>query len=68
MAVYTVTLRADEAKYPILLSNGNLVDSGKLDNGGERVELRAGQFQAAVPAFVAFTVVDTIWSGKSSAR
>ena len=33
MAVYTVTLRADEAKYPILLSNGNLVDSGKLDNG-----------------------------------
>ena len=33
MAVYTVTLRADKAKYPVLLSNGNLVDQGKLDNG-----------------------------------
>ena len=28
MAVYTVTLRADKARYPVLLSNGNLVDSG----------------------------------------
>ncbi|RYX89629.1 MAG: aminopeptidase N [Comamonadaceae bacterium] len=33
MAMYTVTLRADRAKYPVLLSNGNLVDSGKLDDG-----------------------------------
>jgi aminopeptidase N len=33
MAVYTVTLRADKAKYPVLLSNGNLVDSGTLDDG-----------------------------------
>ncbi|RZJ06867.1 MAG: aminopeptidase N, partial [Rubrivivax sp.] len=33
MAVYTVTLRADATKYPVLLSNGNLVDSGSLDNG-----------------------------------
>jgi aminopeptidase N len=29
MARYTVTVRADPAKYPVLLSNGNLVDSGK---------------------------------------
>jgi aminopeptidase N len=37
MASYTVTLRADKAKYPVLLSNGNLVDSGDLtgaDNAG----------------------------------
>nr|WP_315465704.1 aminopeptidase N [uncultured Rhodoferax sp.] len=33
MAMYTVTLRADKAKYPVLLSNGNLVDSGDLEDG-----------------------------------
>jgi aminopeptidase N len=33
MAMYSVTLRADRAKYPVLLSNGNLVDSGKLEDG-----------------------------------
>jgi aminopeptidase N len=33
MASFTVTLRADKAKYPVLLSNGNLTDSGTLDDG-----------------------------------
>ncbi len=33
MAVFTVTLRADKAKFPVLLSNGNLVEQGALDNG-----------------------------------
>ncbi|WP_397536210.1 aminopeptidase N, partial [Roseateles sp.] len=33
MAVYTVTLRADQTKYPVLLSNGNLLETGTLDNG-----------------------------------
>ena len=33
MAVYTVTLRADRAKYPVLLSNGNLVAQGALEGG-----------------------------------
>ncbi len=33
MASYTVTLRADKALYPVLLSNGNLVDSGDLEDG-----------------------------------
>ncbi|TFZ07484.1 aminopeptidase N [Ramlibacter henchirensis] len=33
MASYTVTLRADKQKYPVLLSNGNLVDHGDLDEG-----------------------------------
>ncbi|AVS86654.1 aminopeptidase N [Paracidovorax avenae] len=33
MASYTVTLRADKAEYPVLLSNGNLVNQGGLDDG-----------------------------------
>ena len=33
MASYTVTLRADKAKYPVLLSNGNLVEQGLLEDG-----------------------------------
>jgi aminopeptidase N len=33
MASYTVTLRADKAAYPVLLSNGNLIDSGDLPAG-----------------------------------
>ena len=34
MASFTVTLRADKASYPVLLSNGNLVDSGPLEGTG----------------------------------
>lgn len=33
MASYTVTLRADKARYPVLLSNGNLVEEGALPDG-----------------------------------
>jgi aminopeptidase N len=33
MASYTVTLRADKQKYPVLLSNGNLVEEGRLEDG-----------------------------------
>lgn len=33
MASYTVTLRADKAQYPVLLSNGNLVSQGPLEPG-----------------------------------
>lgn len=33
MSVYTTTLIADPARYPVLLSNGNLTDSGLLDDG-----------------------------------
>ncbi len=33
MAVYTVTLRASKAAYPVLLSNGNLVEQGDLEGG-----------------------------------
>ena len=34
MAVYTVTLRAERARYPVLLANGNLVGHGDLDDEG----------------------------------
>ena len=33
MASYSVTLRADKDKYPVLLSNGNLVAQGSLEDG-----------------------------------
>ncbi|MFA5172034.1 MAG: aminopeptidase N [Sulfuriferula sp.] len=33
MTQYTVELRADAQHYPVLLSNGNLVDEGVLDDG-----------------------------------
>lgn len=33
MASYSVTLRADKARYPVLLSNGNLVEQGDLPEG-----------------------------------
>ncbi len=33
LAVYTVTLRADRARYPVLLANGNQVASGTDDDG-----------------------------------
>jgi aminopeptidase N len=33
MAVFTVTLRANKAAYPVLLSNGNLVEQTDLDGG-----------------------------------
>ena len=32
MSKYTTRIEADE-KYPVLLSNGNLMDSGKLEGG-----------------------------------
>lgn len=33
MAVYTVTLKANAKKYPVLLSNGNLLEQGELADG-----------------------------------
>ena len=33
MSVFTVTLRADKAAYPVLLSNGNLLEQGELEDG-----------------------------------
>ena len=34
MASFTVTLRADKTAYPVLLSNGNLVEQGNLEGTG----------------------------------
>ena len=33
MAHFSVLLRADKAQYPVLLSNGNLIESGELEDG-----------------------------------
>ena len=33
MSMYTVTLRANKAQFPVLLSNGNLVEQGDLPDG-----------------------------------
>ncbi|QEY27013.1 aminopeptidase N [Neisseria zalophi] len=33
MSVFTTTITADESRYPVLLSNGNKTDSGKLSDG-----------------------------------
>ena len=33
MSMFSVTLRADRAAYPVLLSNGNLVEEGVLEDG-----------------------------------
>ncbi len=33
MTYFTTRIEADKAKYPVLLSNGNLIDSGDSDNG-----------------------------------
>jgi aminopeptidase N len=33
LATYTVTIRADRARFPVLLSNGNLVETGALPDG-----------------------------------
>ena len=33
MAMFSVTLRADKARFPVLLSNGNLVENGDLADG-----------------------------------
>lgn len=33
MSIFTTRISADKAKYPVLLSNGNLIESGDLDGG-----------------------------------
>jgi aminopeptidase N len=38
MARYTTTIAADRAKYPVLLSNGNLVAQGELEGGRHWVQ------------------------------
>jgi len=33
LSTFTVRIEADQSRYPVLLSNGNLLQSGKLENG-----------------------------------
>lgn len=37
MSVFTVTIEADDTRYPVLLSNGNLLESKLLENGRRQV-------------------------------
>lgn len=37
LATYTTRISADKARYPVLLSNGNLIDSGEMGDGRHRV-------------------------------
>ena len=38
MSVFTVTIEADAERYPVLLCNGNLLESKTLDNGRQQVQ------------------------------
>ncbi|MGZ3710474.1 MAG: aminopeptidase N, partial [Bdellovibrionota bacterium] len=38
MAIFTTTIEADKARYPILLANGNLVEKGEAANGRHRAK------------------------------
>jgi hypothetical protein len=49
MAVYTVTLRACKAAYPVLLSNGNLVEQRDLENGRHVAEVARPVSEAELP-------------------
>ena len=51
MASYTVTLRADKSKYPVLLSNGNLVEEGKLDEWSS-LSLTCGTTRIKKPCYL----------------
>jgi len=37
MSVFTVTIEAQQSRYPVLLSNGNLIDSEQLEGGRHRI-------------------------------
>jgi hypothetical protein len=49
MARYTTRIEADKAKYPVLLSNGNLKEQGELEGGRHFAvwEVSIGNFPAA---------------------
>ena len=49
LARYTVTLRADRARYPVLLSNGNLVAQGDLAGGRHFADVARSVSEADVP-------------------
>lgn len=65
MAIYTVRIEADKTKYPVLLSNGNLIGQGEIEGGKHFVvwedpfkkpsylfALVAGQLQSRDDTFV----------------
>ncbi len=49
MARYTVMLRADKRAYPVLLSNGNLVEEGDLGDGRHYAQVGRPVHEAVLP-------------------
>lgn len=61
MARYTTRIEADKAKYPVLLSNGNLKETGEAEGGRHYAvwEVRRGP---------RFCVVDTVVGAAAGGR
>ena len=66
MASYTVTLRADKAAYPVLLSNGNLVEQGDLRRTA--ATSRSGSTRSASPATCSRWSPASWWRASSASR
>jgi aminopeptidase N len=56
MSVFTVTLRADPARFPVLLSNGNKVSEREEDVGGQRRRVAVWHDPHKKPAYL-FAIV-----------
>ena len=66
MASYTVTLRADKAAYPVLLSNGNLVEQGDLPTTAATSP--SGKTRSASPATCSRWSRASWWRASSASR
>ncbi|MBI0326022.1 aminopeptidase N [Burkholderia plantarii] len=72
MSTYTVTLRADREAYPVLLSNGNLVDSGLLSDGRHFAKwedpFRKPSYLFALVAGKLVSIEETITTGSGASK
>ncbi|WP_323118479.1 aminopeptidase N [Burkholderia alba] len=72
MATYTVTLRADRQAYPVLLSNGNLIDQGDLPDGRHYAKwedpFRKPSYLFALVAGKLVAIEETIRSGSGKEK
>ncbi|WP_246797039.1 aminopeptidase N [Burkholderia perseverans] len=72
MSTYTVTLRADREAYSVLLSNGNLVDSGLLADGRHFAKwedpFRKPSYLFALVAGKLVSIEETITTGSGASK
>ncbi len=72
MSTYTVELRAEKAAYPVLLSNGNLVDSGELPDGRHFAKwedpFRKPSYLFALVAGKLVSIEETLTSGSGAKK